>query len=224
MKKGDIIATTDVPEAVKAKVNAYIQPYSSVKYTGGSVTAIMNAVDAVKNTYVAGDATDKATLKTKYGSNKDLSAEVNAGKIGGQRNYIIFIDPVLRLIYDGIRQGCRTGTVTWSAYPNVGYANIPGYRPTPVSYSQKTLFANVHSEVNTYDKYKSKVEAANTEGIKTKASQFRGEIIKVLDLTKLMDLCISVNAKYTQYHSQGCINSCYTSCHVNCHGSSRSRR
>ncbi len=223
LKKGDIIATSDVPTAVKAKVTAYIQPYSSVRYTGGSSAAIMNAIDSVKNTYVAGAAADKNKLKEEYRNNPELSAEVNAEKIGAKAGNIIFIDPVLRMIYDGIRQGCRTGTVTWSEYPNIGYTNTNS-KPSPRSYSQSTLFPNIHPSVASYEKYVDAVKASNSRHIKTDAAEFKGQIIEVLDLTNLMDLCISINARYQQSHNQGCINSCYFSCHQNCHGSSRSRR
>ncbi len=119
-------------------------------------------------------------------------------------------------------------------YNNTGYANVKGYMPGKSSYSVKVIFKSVNTGTPaTADAFCAKVATekkpyVSANGTKTTISAqseyLRGQLIRVQDLTELLEKCVEVCKYITVSKSLGCINSCYSSCHSNCHGSSRSRR
>ncbi len=216
MTVGDIIKPDDVPSAIRTKISDAVAGYNG-SYSGYSDP---NGKSTILN-LAAGFAT---TYKTN-------SSDQDKGAYPG-----LLIKPyaVLNLIYKSMREACRCGTITYQMYNNTGYANVKGYTPGKSSYSVNVIFKSVNSGTPaTADAFCAKVATAkkprvSDNGTKTSISAqseyLQGKLIRVLDLTDLLDKCVAVCKTITSSKNLGCINSCYTSCHKNCHGSSRSRR
>ena len=216
MTVGDIIKPDDVPSAIRTKISDAVAGYNG-SYSGYSDP---NGKNTILN-LAAGFAT---TYKTN-------SSDQDKGAYPG-----LLIKPyaVLNLIYKSMREACRCGTITYEMYNNTGYANVKNYTPGKSSYSVKVIFKSVNSKTPaTADAFCAKVATekkprVSDNGTKTSISAqseyLQGQLIRVLDLTDLLDKCVAVCKTITVSKSLGCINSCYYSCHSNCHGSSRSRR
>lgn len=217
MTVGDIIRPEDVPSAIKTKISdavaGYTGSYENYSDPHGKET-ILNLVNGFTDTY------------TTPSNDQDKGASVGRP-----------IKPyaVLNLIYKSMREACRCGTITYQQYNNTGYANKKNYTPAKSSYSVKVIFKTVNSTEATKsaDAFCAKVatekkpyvsENGNRKNISAQSEYLQGKLIRVLDLTELLEKCVEVCKTITVSKSLGCINSCYSSCHSNCHGSSRSRR
>lgn len=228
MTVGDIIKPDDIPSAIRTKISDAVAGYDS-SYIGKQDPNGKKTIDKYsdpngKNTILNLAADFATTYKTN-------SSDADKGAYPG-----LLIKPyaVLNLIYKSMREACRCGTLTYQKYDNLRYVNVKNYRPKKTSYSVKVIFKTVNPETpTTADAFCEKVATikkpyVSDNGTKTTISAqseyLQGQLIRVLDLTDLLDKCVALCNDITISKSLGCINSCYNSCHSNCHGSSRSRR
>lgn len=217
MTVGDIIRPEDVPSAIRTKISdavaGYNGSYDNYSDPDGKNT-ILNLAAGFATTY------------------KTESTDQDKGAYPG---FLIKPYAVLNLIYKSMREACRCGTIKYQKYNNTGYyANKKGYTPAKSSYSVNVIFKTVHSvdATKSADAFCAEVaktmpfvsENGNRTAISAQSEYLQGKIIRVVDLTELLDKCVAVCKNITVSKSLGCINSCYSSCHKNCHGSSRSRR
>lgn len=190
-----------------------------------------NAITQYINAYINGTITNARTPVTNGGTGirwggttYDLITkhvnEVISEFTRNAKDKPIKADEFYDLVTKCLWYTCRVAWQRYWYYPNVGWKNVPGYRPDTVP---SKYYRGLSSEtyLPSHDSYKDAVSGYRPAGLHS------GNIISADDVDRFLTSMVAYNeSREAYYDSNGGhpVNTCYSSCHNECHGSSRGRR
>lgn len=205
MVKGDPITVKSLTDAIKSKVNNYVEKY---KYKSSSSLTSPSWFD---------------------GKPTDITSPVNTICDGfNKTGCVIRADETLNLIIDCMYEACRRKSYTYTYYESKAWLNSKSW-PSTTSSTVYGFSKTVNTAITkgTVDEQGTVVEqgtvAEHLSSLKTIPK--KDNPIKAVDMSSLLDAMLAFAAtKIINGGSKGNVDTCYSSCHDSCHGSSRGRR
>lgn len=196
MKTGDKVATTDITDLVRSKVNNYLATATN----GGTGTVPTGQSTGV---YWSSSA-----------NNVKSENEIELAKLGG----LIEVTEMYDIIINCLWNACCVYYQKYSYYPYTsgGLESNTGNYPSKKVETYRGVQSTKHK---TNEEYRAKYPASSFADFPKV-----GELIVPFGLSDILNILVQYNQSLETTIDHGCRNSCYSSCHSNCHGSSRTRR